>query len=402
MSLVSSRAKVSDQAGPSLSGKRVLISAGGTGGHVFPGLAVAEVLQTQGAEVHWVGTARGIESKLVPTAGLPLHTVSVIGLRGKGLKAKIGAAWLALRGGMQCWRLLRQIRPVVVVGFGGYVTGPVGLMARLLSIPLVIHEQNSVAGLTNRLLAKISQKVLTGFPQVTLMSGTRTIYVGNPVRRRLEQVRAQRVNSTVDDRVVNILVVGGSLGSKKLNQIVPEAVNQLQQSLNEAHQAIKQRANQAEDPEMGVQSSVRVSVWHQCGAHSLGEMQSQHVNYCRRHEVTAFIDDMAAAYEWADIMICRAGALTVSELAAIGLPALFIPFPHAVDNHQFCNAKQLADVGAAEIILEQALTPDLLASRLKALIQSVEKRVNMAEQGRKLGKLDAATRVVTELVEVIS
>lgn len=342
----------------------MLIMAGGTGGHVFPALAVAAVLRARGCAVHWLGTRRGIEARLVPQQDYPITFLKVRGLRGKRLWARVSGAFGLLAAGIQALAVVRRIRPQVVVGFGGYVAGPGGLAARLLGIPLVIHEQNAVAGTTNRLLTRWATRVLTGFPGV--LPGA--VHTGNPLRAEIAGL-ADAAKACAADRV-HLLVLGGSLGARALNHAVPAALARLP-------------------------AAERPLVRHQCGADHLDAARAAYRAAGIEAEVVPFIDDMAAAYRWADLAICRAGALTVAELAAAGLPAILVPFPHAIDDHQYHNGQWLAQAGAALLIREAELDPPRLAVALDALLGDAARRAAMAAGARALA-LPAAARVVAD------
>lgn len=337
----------------------IVIMAGGTGGHVFPALAVAQELRSRGHRVSWIGTQAGLEAKLVPQQGFPIDWISIGGLRGKNTLTLILAPFKLLLAVLQALGILRRLQPALVLGLGGFAAGPGGLAAWLLRRTLVIHEQNAVAGYTNRLLARIADRVLEAFPD-TFGAQYKAVAVGNPVRAEIIQLpppatRAQRRNGPI-----RLLVLGGSLGAKALNTLVPQAISRLA-------------------PEQ------RPEVWHQAGR-TLQVAEQQYLELAKQMggalRVTAFIDDMAAAYAWADLVICRAGALTIAELAAAGLAAILVPFPHAVDDHQTVNGRYLVQVGAALLIQERDLTPELLANSLQTLLADRGKLLAMAEAAR--------------------
>lgn len=351
----------------SASRKKALIMAGGTGGHVFPALAVARELQAQGVQVAWLGTAKGIEARLVPEAGIALHFLSVQGVRGRGVAGLLKAPFLILAAIGQAFAVIRRFKPDVVVGFGGFASGPGGIAARLLWKPLVIHEQNAIPGTTNRYLAPLAQCVLTAFP--TGLKGARV--VGNPVRRELAAVAApaERFGNR-GDQPLRLLVLGGSLGAQAINEQVPDALARLA-------------------PE------VRPMVWHQSGAAHLEATRTRYETLDVEARVDAFIDDMAEAYAWADWVICRAGALTVSELMTVGLAALLIPFPYAIDDHQTHNAAVLVDAGAALAVSQKDLDGEKLAALIREEFAQRDRLRTMAERGRQLAQPEAA-RVVAE------
>lgn len=351
---------------------KVLLMAGGTGGHVFPALAVARELQSRGAEVAWLGTARGLEGRLVPAAGLKLHCLSVQGVRGRGAIGLLKAPFLVLASLCQALGVMARFRPAVVAGFGGFASGPGGLAARLLWRPLVIHEQNAVIGTTNRLLAPLATRVLTGLPS----AGARGRVVGNPVREELIELPApaERLAGRAD-QPLRLLVLGGSLGARALNETLPEALAQLAP---------------AERPE----------VWHQCGGDHEEMTRAGYAEQGVEARVVPFIEDMAEAYGWADWVICRAGALTVSELMAVGLAALLIPLPQAIDDHQSRNAAVLEEAGAAQRLPQREMSAEVLAGLIRSSFSDRAALQSMAERGRALARPEAAREVANTVIEV--
>lgn len=321
----------------------VLMMAGGTGGHVYPALAVATELLARGYRVEWLGTARGLEERVIPGAGIKLHHLTVRGVRGKNLLNKLFGLVSLLLASLQALWLVLRLAPRCVVGMGGYASGPGGVAAWLLRKPLLIQEQNAVAGTTNRLLAPLARVVVAGFPGAFPDRDNRRV-LGNPVRRELIEAGAAGGYDFSGQRPLHLLVLGGSLGAKPINDLVPVAVAQLQQ--------------RAAD---GVPE-----VWHQSGAAHLAAVREA---YAEIPEVTVrvmdFIEDMVAAYRWADLVLCRAGALTVSELAVMGRPAILVPLPHAIDDHQTANARFLADSGGAQLVRQDELDGDRLATILQ-------------------------------------
>jgi len=348
--------------------------AGGTGGHVFPALAVAEVLRARGAEVFWIGTRAGMEARLVPAQGFEMEWVGIQGVRGKGAKAllaapvKLAAAVRAAAG------ILSRRGARVVLGMGGFVAGPGGLAAKLQRRRLVIHEQNSVPGLTNQWLARVADRVFEAFPG-SFPAPRRAVDSGNPVRAAIAALPAPAARLAGRSGAPRLLVVGGSLGAKALNETVPAALTLLP-------------------------SQVRPQVRHQAGEKTLDIARAAYAAAGVDAEVMPFIDDMAAAYAWADLVVCRAGALTVSEIAAAGVPAVFVPFPYAVDDHQVGNAHWLTDAGAARLIIQNDLTPAALAEHLRDLLTDSDKRLAMAEAGRAKARLDAAERIADACLEL--
>ncbi|MBW3140374.1 undecaprenyldiphospho-muramoylpentapeptide beta-N-acetylglucosaminyltransferase [Ferrimonas balearica] len=343
---------------------RLMVMAGGTGGHVFPALAVARRLRQQGWEVLWLGTAERMEARLVPQHGFAIRFIDIKGVRGNGLLRKLKAPFQIFKAIAQARRIQAEFQPDVVMGMGGYAAGPGGIAAWLRRTPLVLHEQNAVAGATNAILAKFANKVLVAFDNV--LPGEQR--VGNPVRDEL--VAIGETQPVVPGEQLKVLVVGGSLGAQVLNDQVPAAVGRL--------------ANEA-----------AVTVWHQVGRGNEAAVTQRWTEMAPGvgAQVTEFIDDMAAAYAWADLVICRAGALTVAELAATGRPSLLVPFPHAVDDHQTKNAEALVAAGAARLLPQASLTPERLADEMLTLVQQPDTLVQMAEAARNSAILDATDKV---------
>ena len=347
-----------------MSMRPILIMAGGTGGHVFPALAVARVLREQGAEVVWLGTRQGLEARVVPAAGFPVAWVRVRGLRGKALLQRLQAPFMLALALLQSLWVMLKLRPAVVLGMGGFVTGPGGLMAWLLRRPLVIHEQNSVAGMTNRWLAPLARQVLVAFPGA--LPGAH--HTGNPVRADIAALPAPEARLGGHAGVPRLLVLGGSLGAQALNESLPAAIARLPEAL-------------------------RPEVWHQTGTRHLQAGQAAYAAAGVAARVEAFVDDMAAAYGWADLVVCRAGALTVAELAAAGVGAILVPYPHAVDDHQTGNARYLAEQGAALLLPQPELEPERLGVLLGELLGDRERLLDMARRARALAQPDAARQV---------
>ncbi|MCV2218381.1 undecaprenyldiphospho-muramoylpentapeptide beta-N-acetylglucosaminyltransferase [Thauera sp. Sel9] len=342
--------------------KTLMVMAGGTGGHIFPGIAVAEALRAHGWRIVWMGNPDGMEARIVPARGYDTAWVRFGALRGKGLVRKLMLPLNLLSGFWQALRALRRSRPDVVLGMGGYITFPGGMMAALLGRPLVLHEQNSVAGLANRVLAGVAERVLTGFPEV-LKKGR---WVGNPVRAEIAAVAPPGERFAGREGPLKLLVVGGSLGAAALNDAVPAALARL--------------------PADG-----RPQVLHQAGEKQIEALRTAYARAQVEGELRPFIDDMASAYAQADLVICRAGALTVSELAAVGAASLLVPFPHAVDDHQTGNARFLADRGAAYLLPQTELN----AERLAGILASIDRPrlLQMAENARALARPQAAAEV---------
>jgi UDP-N-acetylglucosamine--N-acetylmuramyl-(pentapeptide) pyrophosphoryl-undecaprenol N-acetylglucosamine transferase len=342
----------------------ILIMAGGTGGHVFPGLAIADEMRGRGWHVVWMGAAGGMEARLVPARGYPVEWIRAAALRGKGFAAKLLLPLNLLVGFWQSARAIFRIRPDVVLGMGGYVAFPGGLMAALLARPLALHEQNAVAGLSNRVLAGVADKTMVAFPDALKHAE----WTGNPVRADIAAMPEPGARYPDRRGPLRLLVVGGSLGAQALNQAVPKAL------------AL-------------IPDADRPSVLHQAGEKNLEQLQGNYRSAGVRGELLAFIDDMARRYAEADLVICRAGAMTVAELAAGGIASVLVPFPHAVDDHQTANAKFLADRGAAILLSQNELTPEGLAKLIRSLDR--EALAAMARKARALGKPEA-TRVVAD------
>jgi UDP-N-acetylglucosamine--N-acetylmuramyl-(pentapeptide) pyrophosphoryl-undecaprenol N-acetylglucosamine transferase len=352
----------------------VLIMAGGTGGHVFPALALARVLREKSLEVLWLGTARGLEARLVPAEGIPLERLSVGGLRGKGALTWLAAPWRLTLALAQALRVMWRYRPVVVVGLGGFVTGPGGLAAWLTRRPLLIHEQNAIAGFTNRCLAPLAREVLEAFPG-SFGRDVQARVIGNPVRRDISAVPPPRERFAGRSGPVRILVLGGSQGAARLNAVVPFALARLA-------------------------ASVAFDVRHQAGERWLEEGRASYARAGVRADVRPFIEDMSEAYAWADLVICRAGALTISELAAAGVAAVLVPFPAAVDDHQTFNAQFLVRAGAAILIPDRELTAERLAAELERLAAGRGRLLAMAERARQLARPGAAEELAASCLRL--
>jgi len=352
--------------------RTALIMAGGTGGHVMPALAVAEALRGDGWRVVWLGTHAGMEAKLAVAKGFEMAWVKVAGVRGKGLLTKLLLPFNLLIAFWQAARAIFRERPDVALGLGGYVAFPGGMMAVLLNKPLVIHEQNGVAGLTNKILAHIADRVLLGLPLASPLAAKEE-WVGNPVRPEIAALPAPEQRLAGREGPPRLLVIGGSLGAQALNERVPLAL-----ALLPAEQ--------------------RPVVRHQSGAKHLEALKANYAQANVAVEALTFIDDMAAAYAWADVVICRAGALTVAEIAAAGLPALFVPFPFAVDDHQTANAAFLANQGAAWLMQQKDLSPEKLAEWFAGLTRA--ELLSRAAKARALAKPDATARVVEVVKEL--
>jgi UDP-N-acetylglucosamine--N-acetylmuramyl-(pentapeptide) pyrophosphoryl-undecaprenol N-acetylglucosamine transferase len=350
--------------------------AGGTGGHVFPALAVAEALREAGVAVFWIGTRRGMESRLVPEHGFEMEWVQIEGLRGKGLAQRLVGPFRLLGALWQARGILRRRAPSAVLGMGGFVSGPGGLAARALGLPLVIHEQNSVPGMTNQWLARIATRVFEAFPG-SFPKARRAVAVGNPVRAAITAIPEPVRRLSGRTGAPRLLVVGGSLGARALNETVPAALALI--------------------PEQD-----RPQVRHQAGEQTLETARSAYAVAGVQAEVVPFIGDMALAYAWADLVVCRAGALTVAELAAVGVGSILVPFPHAVDDHQTGNARFLSDAGAALLAPQRDLTPESLAALLAAVLPDRPRLLAMAERARRLAQADAVERIAAACLEEVA
>ncbi len=350
--------------------KPILVMAGGTGGHVYPALAVARALQAESRDVVWLGTHRGLESRVVPAAGIDIEWISVRGLRRKGLLAMLIAPFQIGWALLQSLGVIIRRRPAAVLGMGGFVSGPGGVAAWLTRRPLLIHEQNAAAGLTNRLLARLARVVLQAFPG-SFNASVDAETVGNPVREDIADIAAPAARYAGRAGALRLLVLGGSQGALALNRTVPAALAQI-------------------EPEL------RPIVRHQCGERTLDIAKQAYDEHGVDVELLPFIEDMAAAYAWADLVVCRAGALTIAELCAAGLPALFVPYPAAVDDHPTANAGPMAEAGAAVIIPEAELTAERLAGLLREWLQSRNGLLARAEKARALARPDSLRRI-TEL-----
>lgn len=349
--------------------KTLLVMAGGTGGHIFPGIAVAEALRERGWRIVWMGNAEGMEGRLVPERGYETAWIRFGALRGKGLLRKLMLPLNLLRGFWQALGQLRRFRPDVVLGMGGYVTFPGGMMAALLGRPLVLHEQNAIAGLANKVLAGVADRVLTGFPDALPKSR----WVGNPVRAEIASLAPPELRYAERSGPLRVLVVGGSLGAAALNEAVPAALARMPEAL-------------------------RPLVTHQAGAKQIDALRAAYANAGVEGELLPFIENMAERYAEADLVICRSGALTVAELAAVGVASVLVPFPHAVDDHQTKNARFLSEQGAALLIPQTELDPDRLADLLVSLDRTA--LAAMARRARELARAEAAETVAAVCVEL--
>ena len=346
----------------------LLVMAGGTGGHIFPGIAVADELEAQSWHIHWLGTANKMEADIVPKYGYEISFINISGVRNNGLLAKVIMPIKLLQSILQARRVIKKLKPDVVLGMGGYASAPGGIAAWTLNVPLVLHEQNAAAGLTNRLLARFASKICSAFPNA-FVSTIDAQVVGNPLRK---SISASNTKKVIKEQSKNILILGGSLGAQILNEVVPQSYKQL----------------------LSIHDDV--NVYHQTGKKKCEQVIA---NYEQEHlanqkvRVSEFIEDMSAAYHWADVVICRAGALTVSEVAMAGKAAIFVPLPHAVDDHQTKNAQYLVAREAAKILPQTQLTPEELTQQLAELFSEEQILINMAKAA-----LAAADNQATEKV----
>ena len=351
----------------------VMILAGGTGGHIFPGLAVAKALRERGMPVVWLGADGGMETRLVPQHGIEIETIAVRGIRGKGIATLLAAPFKVWRAVQQARAVLQARRPAAVISFGGFAAGPGGLAARLARVPLLVHEQNRAPGMTNRVLARLAEEVLTGFPD-TFPDRIESV-VGNPVRDEIAAVPGPDVRFADRTGPLRLLVLGGSQGARALNESVPDALRRLR-------------------------GTVRFEVRHQCGEAMSDAATQAYAKAGVAASVEPFIADMADAYAWADVVVCRAGALTLAELCAVGVGSILVPFPQAVDDHQTKNAQYLFDRGAAQVLPQG----ETLAERLSATLEILSERVDllrMAQSARALAQPDAARKVAAITLDTI-
>lgn len=357
-----------------MSGRPIIVMAGGTGGHVYPALAVARAIQAQTRDVVWLGTERGLEARVVPEAGIRMEWISVQGLRRKGVLTLIAAPFQLSLALLQSLSVMLRHRPAAVLGMGGFVSGPGGLAAWLTRRPLIIHEQNAIAGVTNRLLARLARVVLQAFPgSFSARRNART--VGNPVREEISGLADPSIRFASRSGPLRLLVLGGSQGALALNRIVPAALARLPAEL-------------------------RPEVRHQTGGRTLETARKAYAQHGLQVDLQPFIDDMAAAYAWADLVVCRAGALTVAELSAAGLPAIFVPYPAAVDDHQTANARPLAAAGAAAIMQEKDLNDESLGGLLLHWLASRENLCARAIKARTLAQPDALRNIASLCLDV--
>lgn len=353
--------------------KRILFMAGGTGGHVIPGLTVANLMRDNGAHIEWLGTTKGIESRLVPEANINIHYISVNGLRGKGLTSWLLAPFMLLKAIWESIRVIKKVKPDCVVGMGGFASGPGGVAAYLLGRPVVVHEQNAVAGTTNRLLSKIAKYVLQAFDGA-FKDSSQAVTTGNPVRDTIAKVS----NSTGEiDNHLRILVLGGSLGAKPLNDLLPKAFSSL------------------------IKNGADLEIWHQCGKAHVDAVSALYESKNVAAKVDAFIRSMDEAYNWADVIVCRAGALTVSEVSCAGKCAVFVPLPHAIDNHQYHNALSLVKENAGFMLEQHEMTEEKVKSLILRLVENTQLIKETGNKARSLAQVNAAKAIAEYCLEAI-
>lgn len=358
-----------------MSRRHILMLAGGTGGHVFPALALAKELAARGCTLDWVGSRRGLEARVLAGTPFTLHTLPVLGFRGKSLAGRARSIAGLLAALLESLRLLRRLRPGCVVGMGGYVAGPAGVAAWLLRRPLLIHEQNAVAGTTNRLLAPRASAVAAGFAEA-FRPGIEARVVGNPVRAELVARAAVSPWRFDGDRPLRLLVLGGSLGAGPLNRLMPELLS--------------------------LETVPAIELWHQCGERHEAAVRAAYERCGRAPwRLDPFLEAMAEAYAWADLVLARAGALTIAELAVMGRPALLVPLPHAIDDHQAANARHLERVGAARLLPQEELTAEQLARILRELAARPDALATMAEASRNFARPEA-TAILADMVEALA
>lgn len=351
---------------------KILIMAGGTGGHIYPGLAVAHHLQQDNWQVDWLGTADKMEARIVPKQDIPFHAIKVKGVRGNGLFRKLAMPVMLCRAVLDAYRLIKHLQPDVVLGMGGYASGPGGIAAKLAGIPLVVHEQNAICGMTNRYLAKLARHVCSGFPNTDFgVSTDKVTYVGNPVRTAIANLPA--MNEKADGAAKQIFIFGGSLGARVFNQTLPQIVHDLSQTLP------------------------NLNITHQVGKGNLQSVQQAYAQFTFPTEVqlqvTEFIDDIAPEYAQADMIICRAGASSVAEIAAAGRVGCFVPLPSAVDNHQTANAMFLTNANAGLLCPQDQLAD--VTQKIMPLLTNTEQRIQMANNAKQLSQSDATEQVCT-------
>ena len=356
--------------------RRLMVMAGGTGGHVFPALAVAKELQRQGVEITWLGTRRGLEAKVIPENNIDIEWVSVEGLRGKGVFSLLLAPFKLLRAMWQSSKAIRKVNPDCILGMGGFVAGPGGLVGRLMGRPLVVHEQNAVAGLTNQALSKIANRVMSGFDNVNGLPKS-SKWVGNPVRESIAaNVESNHHDGVIGDAHINILIIGGSQGAHSFNQHLPSVFAKL--------------------------ANPKLHIWHQTGRDRSEQVIESYKQEKVKVKVTDFIGDMAEAYRWADVLLCRAGAMTIAECCAAAKPALLVPYPFSAGDHQIKNAQVMVDVGAGLMVMNEKITDDEMQNALSTLLVSKQKLIEMGAKAHTLYKPNSLQDVADVCLEYLN
>lgn len=367
-------------------GKPILIMAGGTGGHIYPALAVATRLRELGVPLLWLGSRHGMETRIVPQAGITLLTIAIAGLRGRGALALLAAPFKLLGAVAHALVLLSRARPAAVLGMGGFASGPGGLAAWLLRVPLLLHEQNAILGFTNRMLAPLAARLMEAFPGA--FADARAMHTGNPVRSAIASVAAP-AERVLHGNARRLLVLGGSQGARTLNQRVPAAL------------ALLATGNENDGaPPASSAAKHRIEVWHQAGRDKLEFTRVAYANAGVTARVDAYIENMHEAYAWADLVLCRAGAMTIAELSAAGAASVLVPYPHSVDDHQSANARYLVDAGAAVLLSERELTAPRLAALIDDLFGEPQRLIEFAEAARRVGRPQATEQVAQACLEV--
>lgn len=355
---------------------RLMVMAGGTGGHVFPALAVAKELQSKGVEITWLGTRRGLEATVIPEHNIDIEWISVEGLRGKGVLSLLFAPFRLLRAMWQSAAAIRRVKPDCILGMGGFVAGPGGLVGRLMGRPLVVHEQNAVAGLTNQALSKIANRVMSGFDNVEGLPKS-SKWVGNPVRRAIAaNTKSDQQDGVIGDAHINILIIGGSQGAHSFNQHLPSVFAEL--------------------------ANPKLHIWHQSGRDRSAQVVESYAQKKVKAKVTEFIDDMAAAYQWADVLVCRSGAMTIAECCAAAKPALLVPYPFSAGDHQIKNAQVMVDVGGGLMVMNDKITDQEMQSTLSILLVSKQKLIQMGVKAHTLYKPNALQDVADVCLEYLN
>lgn len=372
--------------------------AGGTGGHVFPGLAVARRLRAEGNEVLWLGTRQGLEAEIVPKESIPIRYLTITGLRRTDLKTRLLAPFRLFWSLLEALRIVQAFKPDVVLGMGGFVSGPGGMAAWLLRKPLILHEQNAIAGFTNRFLSRFAKRVLEGFPN-SFPSKIPACWIGNPVREEFSLVKPPEVRFQVSSQTLRLLILGGSQGARALNELIPKALARISDRLTPNSESLPpiqiwhQTGHQHfESTKMGYEKEL--------GKDVLSNEIKNNDSFSRKIKIEPFIQDMAGAYAWADLVICRAGALTVSELAMVGVGSILVPFPFAVDDHQTHNGHFLEKIGAAQVVPQSLLDSQKCADILLEYLARPEALLSMAIAAKKMAKPRALTELVTQCIEV--